>query len=840
MKRKFSKILGVGLSLSLLFGLLLAGAPALADVSQPTVTLEEEEISVAEDYAITFVPTEQLVHADGQFTITVRFPDDTDVPDGALNVDSFEVAASPGWVDGVWDTTPVVAGLNADAVGDEDDLTVIFTSAGTDEIGEGATVRIDFIAAGTTPITNPTDPGTYTLEVQTSEEDDYVESEEYEIEAPTVGGFVYVYNDADVLLATYGGEDALIDAETDGHFNRDDATIEIGTGTYVLTQDLNIVGEGLTMVSDEGNEDTIIDADGFGIVIGGGDTGHEFVLDGFTIDDADTAVTIDAEEVVVKNCVITDADVGISVLDEAVTDVDIKDNLIEDCVDGITFVDGGGDLDDCDVSGNTITGADCDGTGGIVFLGGNDDIDIKDNTITGIETDGIVFADGTLACNNIDIIGNTIDGNDGNGIAFLETADTVEPTDIIIRENVIINNEAAGILVDDVDAWSDTMDSLIMFNDIYDNDDSIDTAADIDNACFNWWGEDDEDEIEDSLAGAGDVEFEPWLTGPVADVYGGSEVEVGDGDDVLSDAVTTLEGKDDAGVNVTGIEDDDGDGADIISAFKYEVNPQDEIDDAIAFYDVFMLLNDAVALDEVNGKIKFYDSSITEESVAHFWTGDFWAECSDQEARDGVVYVDLTEDTVPTFDELEETPFVVVAGEEEAALDNPELLAPEVGSEDVSLKPAFGWTAVDDAAGYSFQLADNEGFVMPLVNYDDEVVMLTAPAYSYRIGLDYDKAYYWRVRAVSGSSTTKKGVTTFEEQSDWVTGIFTTMGEPEEEAPPVVVEEAPPAPVIEPVVEVITPPAQMVTPSWIYVIIGVGAVLVIALLVLIVRTRRVA
>jgi len=52
----------------------------------------------------------------------------------------------------------------------------------------------------------------------------------------------------------------------------------------------------------------------------------------------------------------------------------------------------------------------------------------------------------------------------------------------------------------------------------------------------------------------------------------------------------------------------------------------------------------------------------------------------------------------------------------------------------------------------------------------------------------------------------------------------------------------PPDIIVEPDVEVIVPlPAETpITPAWIYVIIGVGAVLVIALIVLIVRTRRVA
>ena len=44
MKKKFSKILGVGLTLSLLISLLLTAAPVSADISQPDVILGDEEI----------------------------------------------------------------------------------------------------------------------------------------------------------------------------------------------------------------------------------------------------------------------------------------------------------------------------------------------------------------------------------------------------------------------------------------------------------------------------------------------------------------------------------------------------------------------------------------------------------------------------------------------------------------------------------------------------------------------------------------------------------------------------------------------------------------------------
>ena len=64
--------------------------------------------------------------------------------------------------------------------------------------------------------------------------------------------------------------------------------------------------------------------------------------------------------------------------------------------------------------------------------------------------------------------------------------------------------------------------------------------------------------------------------------------------------------------------------------------------------------------------------------------------------------------------------------------------------------------------------------------------------------------------------------------------MFTTMTEPLPPTPPVEVTVPPaqPAPVIN------IPPTEMITPTWIYAIIGVGAALAIVVIVLIVRARR--
>jgi len=122
------------------------------------------------------------------------------------------------------------------------------------------------------------------------------------------------------------------------------------------------------------------------------------------------------------------------------------------------------------------------------------------------------------------------------------------------------------------------------------------------------------------------------------------------------------------------------------------------------------------------------------------------------------------------------------------------------------------------ATGYDVQLSTTETFTVDVVKGKTAVNAWVCPT-----SLDYATTYYWRVRAE------KDGI-----YSDWTYCMFTTMAEPVPPTPPVVVQQVPPSP--PPVINI--PPAQMITPTWIYAIIGVGAALAIVVIVLIVRTRR--
>jgi len=155
-----------------------------------------------------------------------------------------------------------------------------------------------------------------------------------------------------------------------------------------------------------------------------------------------------------------------------------------------------------------------------------------------------------------------------------------------------------------------------------------------------------------------------------------------------------------------------------------------------------------------------------------------------------------------------------------ASMARPDLEAPWSGEPNVPLDPTFEWSGIEWAEVYEFELAIDpatgaDGYFAAPLKALIGTNALVSTAWKSDIALDYDTRYYWHVKAI--------GVDTETPWSD--VGTFTTMG-----VPPKPVTPPPP-------VEI--PPAQEITPGWIYAIIAIGAVLVIAVIVLIVTTRRV-
>jgi len=140
----------------------------------------------------------------------------------------------------------------------------------------------------------------------------------------------------------------------------------------------------------------------------------------------------------------------------------------------------------------------------------------------------------------------------------------------------------------------------------------------------------------------------------------------------------------------------------------------------------------------------------------------------------------------------------------------PILLGPQGGATDVSLTPGFSWAPISGATEYEFTLATDSALANAI---EGTPVTLTQPSWQVPAGtLEYSTTYFWGVKAIAPTS------------SPLSIGTFATMAEPVEPLPPVVIEPTP-------------PPAQ-IAPAYIWGIIGIGAILVIVVIALIIRTRR--
>jgi len=147
--------------------------------------------------------------------------------------------------------------------------------------------------------------------------------------------------------------------------------------------------------------------------------------------------------------------------------------------------------------------------------------------------------------------------------------------------------------------------------------------------------------------------------------------------------------------------------------------------------------------------------------------------------------------------------------------ERPTLLSPTSGAglcaTDVPLRPVFQWTGLVDATNYEFQVATNAEFTAVVSGLDKTGTSALGPqtAYTSTVSLSEGTNYFWRVRALILDS--EGAVVTESPWSD--TGCFTALA------------EAAPADVAP-------------TPAWVWAVIAIGAILAVAMIVLIMRTRK--
>jgi len=170
------------------------------------------------------------------------------------------------------------------------------------------------------------------------------------------------------------------------------------------------------------------------------------------------------------------------------------------------------------------------------------------------------------------------------------------------------------------------------------------------------------------------------------------------------------------------------------------------------------------------------------------------------------------------------------------------------GSVDTVLKTInpvrFSWAEVDELAYYQLRLGTNEAVSVNYLDYSvaagREWVSIgagttVASEYPFVAG----ETYYWKVRVNSPVYGPWSEVRSFsiEVPEAAVTAPQVTVQAPAAAAPQITVQAPAPAPA--PQVTVQVPPAEVPpTPGYIWAIIAIGAILVIAVIVLIVRTRR--
>ena len=306
----------------------------------------------------------------------------------------------------------------------------------------------------------------------------------------------------------------------------------------------------------------------------------------------------------------------------------------------------------------------------------------------------------------------------------------------------------------------------------------------------------------------------------------------------------------------------------LIWAAKYAANPQDVEPkyDALAdtWFDVYV---SGGTCPGTGITIKLYADGITKDTDAYVWSAleSKWVKCSDQGAPGRYVWVTVKATvTEPLYGALSELPFVLVDAPA-AAAETFSLTAPEAGATDMPVTNVpFTWASVEDATSYGLVLSASADLSAPIA----EATGIAGTAYTYGGALSNSTPYYWQVTAmradtVKGRSdvatfiTVAKEVFTcsqcglpFDTREELAAHI--AEAHPPVEPPKVTVEappaaeitvEAPPAAAAPEVIVNIPPaaPAEAApAPAYIWVITAIGAVLVIAVIVLIVRTRRIA
>ena len=859
MKSKFFKILGVVAVVAMLAAAIVAPVSAMSGVN---LAVSSTTIGATPTTTVTF--TLGATQATATNAIVVTFGSGWTIPTGTWAINGLSTSNGIGSI-AVSGKTP-----NATVVGQ---VVTIDTTTGTvGLIGAGAIVQLTF-----TNIANPNTIGSYGVTVATAAETTAVASNTITTTAPTitaVPGVITVWNSAGIELAQVTDFNAALNAVTAG------GTIKLSAGTYntaFTSANLNL---SMTIQGTDPSAANVILMSMAGWTL----TGKTVVINTLTIDGSGPgALTIGNTNAsgtdtisgcIFQNGALTVNDTGLGASDlctlsndtfttktGALTGLNVTTPAT---VTGCTFNVAGTSTGISAAANVTVTGSTFTGVAettdtylgnGILVTAGTGNA-ISTSTFTGLTNAFTVNGGAALANFFSDTVTNcgeasppAVTATDQTTSAIIITA--AAANGVNIYGNTITNGtyyvlSVASAQDGNVNFYQNTLTGNAK---IASNDDLSNTLM----LTKNWWG---------ATANV------PANVKVVAGTTAGLTFApaLGAAPSATAIAVTgNLSASTTVGVNVSGV----GDAAYEIGATALAGNPTaiaiPSADTATKYFDVYGQTTAGGNL-ITGATVDFYGTTAspvvntaTSLSAVLFYnsTTGAWVNAGGSVNAFGnyvEIYVGTTAGSVMTDAQFNGTPFVLVTVAVPLGVIVPAAtpLYPVNGAVNVSVNNlTFTWPAVaGTGVTYQFALAqasaNTSANEFAILDYSDNTLTNAEPSQE---TLQYNTVYWWEARAVTMNSSGGIAAT-----GPWAINMFTTSPAPVTTTGgtgTVVTTVVTSVVITNPVTTVVSTSTNIVLPSntgtsspaipsyLLWAVIAVGAVLIIAVIVLIVRTRRI-
>jgi len=860
MKSKFVKILGVIAVVAMIAAAIVAPVSALSGVN---LAVSSTTISATPtSTTVTFTLGAGIGTAPNGLSngIVVTFGTGFTVPAGAFA--TTKISTSSGINSAALNNVTI----NANAVGQV--VTLDTTSAGVGYLGAGAIVQLTF-----NNITNPSTIGAFGVTVATAAETTAVASNTITTTAPTIApvpGIITVWNSAGIELAQTTDLNVALTAVTTG------GTIKLAAGTYNTDWHANAnLALSLTIQGTDPSAANVI----LMCQAPWSLTGKTVLVDSVTIDGTTGALTIGNTNAngsdTVSNSMIQKGALTVNDTGAGVTCSLLKDTFtvktgalvgltattaatVTGCTFNVTGTSWGiAAAASVTVTGSTFTGAanttDTYLGNGISVTGGTGAI--STSTFTGL-TNALTVNGGAAMAN---FFSNTVT-NCGEASPPALTATDATTSAIIITSaavngvNIYGNTITNGTYyVLSVATGNDAM--VNFYQNTLTGNAKIASNDDLNNTLMltrNWWGAvaNVPANVKNVAGTTAGLTFAPALgAAPSATAF----------------AVTgNLSASATVGVNVSGVTD----AAYEIGATALAGNPVataiPSADTATKYFDVYGQILAGTAL-TTGATVDFYGTtaipvvnSATSVSAVLFYnsTTGTWVNAGGSINPFGnyvEIYVGTTSGSVVTDAQFNGTPFVLVtiAVPLGGVTGTNTPLNPLNGAVNVPItNMTFTWPAVAGSGiTYQFALAqasaNTSANEFAILDYSDNTLTNAEPSQE---TLQYNTVYWWEVRAVTLNASGAVAGT-----GPWSVNMFTTMPAPVTTTGTAVTPTTVVTSVVitQPVTTVVSTQTSVVItqttgntsqaiPSYLlWAVIAVGAVLIIAVIVLIVRTRRI-